>query len=160
MFFRFLSFGVLLILCFSCNKFSFKRNKNLHVLDTIVNFNSVDRYPSFNVCDSIINKEEKSDCFRTTIHKKIGEELLKHKLVIKESINETVYIDLVINAKGVFKLDSVKLSKTILKELPQLDSILRLSVQKLPIILPAIKMGIPVTTRYSLPIKIQLKEEN
>ena len=67
-YFVFLFFGLFFIT--SCDKFSFTKNKNIQVIDTIVDFTSVDTYPSFKVCDSLIDKIKKSACFRKTIHQK------------------------------------------------------------------------------------------
>ncbi|MGJ8744873.1 hypothetical protein [Polaribacter sp.] len=142
----------------SCDKFSFTKNKKIDVLDTIVDFSSVDTFPSFNVCDAILDKEEKAACFRATIHKKIGEELQKHQLTIKDSIDEIIYVDLIINANGNFILDTIKSSERIKTELPQLDSLLKASLLNIPKVYPAIKRGIPVTTKYKLPIRIQLTD--
>lgn len=155
---RFFSFLVLIIFFTSCDKFSLSKNKNLPILDTIVDFTSVDFSPSFKVCDSIIDKTEKSDCFRNTIHNKIGEELQKHSLSAKDSINETVIVDLIINSKGKIIFKDVKSSQNIKNQLSELDSLIQLAVDKLPQIYPAIKRGIPVSTKYLLPIKIVLKE--
>jgi len=158
MFLRFFSFLVLLFFITSCDKLSFTKKTENKVLDTIVDFSSVDRFPSFKNCDAIIDKQEKATCFRTTIHQKIGEELQQFTFTIKDSIDEVVYVDLIINSEGVFTLDSLQYSKKIKSELPKLESLLKLSIQKLPKIFPALKRGIPVTTKYRLPIRIQLKE--
>ncbi|MFY9242899.1 MAG: hypothetical protein WAO74_07725 [Polaribacter sp.] len=155
---RVFSFLLMLIFITSCDKLPFSKNKNLQQLDTIVDFTSVDLSPSFKICDSIIDKIEKSDCFRNTIHQKIGEELLLHSLSVKDSINETVYVDLIINDKGEIIFKELQSSEIIKKELPELDSIIHISVNNLPKIYPAIKRGIPVATEYQLPIKIVLKE--
>ncbi len=149
---------MIVVFCTSCDKFSFNKNKNIQVLDTIVNFSSVDVSPSFKPCDSIIDKTKKTDCFRVTIHQKIGEELQKHSFTIKDSISETVYVNLVINSKGKIVLDEIQSSENIKHQLPELDSLLKVSIQKLPTIYAAIKRGIPVTTKYRLPIRIHLKE--
>ena len=142
----------------SCDKFSFSKNKKHQALDTIVDFSSVDTFPSFKVCDSLIDKQKKSDCFRTTIHQKIGEELLQHQLIIKDSIDEIIYVDLIINSSGIFMLDAIESSENIKNQLPELDSLIKSSILKIPKIFPANKRGIPVTTKYRLPIRIQLKE--
>ena len=130
----------------------------MQLLDTIVNFSSVDTSPSFKVCDSIIDKQKKTNCFRTTIHQKIGAELQKHQFVIRDSISEIVYVDLLINSKGKIVLEAMDSSKEIKIKLPKLDSVLRVSVDKIPNVYAAIKRGIPVTTKYRLPIKIQIKQ--
>ena len=151
-------FSLLLMVLFitSCNKFSFSKNKNIQDLDTIVDFSSVDTFPSFKPCASTIDKTKTTDCFRTTIHQKIGAELLQHTFIIKDSIDEPIYVDLIINSKGIFTLHAIQSSNNIKKVLPQLDGLLRESVEKLPKIYAANKRGIPVSVKYSLPIRIKL----
>ena len=90
MFLRIFSLFLLFLLITSCDNFSFSKNKNLQAVDTIVDYTSVDFSPSFKVCDSLIDKHQKSNCFRTTIHQKIGAELQKHQFVIRDSISEIV----------------------------------------------------------------------
>ncbi|MBU3010397.1 hypothetical protein KO506_03215 [Polaribacter vadi] len=154
---RVFSFLILMIFCTSCDKFSFSKNKNVQVVDTIVDYTSVDTFPSFKVCDSFIDKIKKQDCFRNTIHQKIGEELQKHIYSIKDSIDTTVLVDLIINAKGEIVFDGLQ-SENIEMQLPELQGIIRNSINNLPTVLPAVKRGIPVTTKYQLPIRILLKE--
>ena len=151
-------FSLILLFITSCDHLSFSKIKKNQVLDTIVNFSSVDTSPSFKACDSIINKQKKSDCFRTTIHQKIGAELQQHEFSIKHSISEIVYVDLLINSKGKIILEKIESSDDIETQLPKLAAILKLSVDRIPDIYPAIKRGIPVTTKYRLPIKIELKQ--
>lgn len=153
---RVLSFLFISFFMTSCDKISFLKNDKNIVLNTSVDFSSVDTFPSFKVCDSIIDKTKKTDCFRTTIHQKIGAELLKHTFIIKDSIDELIYVDLIINSEGIFTLDAIQSSNNIKKVLPHLDSLLRESVAKLPKIHAANKRGIPVTIKYSLPIRIKL----
>ena len=142
----------------SCDKLPFTKKKELPILDTIVDFTSVDLSPSFTICDSLVDKQKKSDCFRKTIHQKIGEELKKHELVSRDSINETIFVDILINSKGEIQFQNLKSSSTINEVLPQLDSLLKKSVNNLPKVYPAIKRGIPVTTKYQLPIQIVLEQ--
>ncbi|MCL7763614.1 hypothetical protein MPF19_09325 [Polaribacter sp. Z014] len=158
MYLRFLSFLIMMVFITSCDLFCPSKSNNTVALDTIVDFSSVDTFPSFKGCDAIIDKQQKADCFRTTIHQKIGEELQQHNLSVKDSINEIVYVDVLINSEGVFSLDTIQSSENLKKELPELDSLLKASVEKLPKIYPANKRGIPVTTKYRLPIRIQLTE--
>ena len=159
MFLRVFSFLILMIFVTSCDKFSFKKNTNSTnkiVLDTIVDFSSVDTFPSFKVCDSLIDKQKKSDCFRTTIHQKIGEELLQHQLIIKDSIDEIIYVDLIINSSGIFMLDAIESSENIKNQLPELDSLIKSSILKIPKIFPATKRGQQVITEFDLPIIISV----
>ena len=153
---RILGFLIVIIFITSCDKFSFSKTDNKQALDTIVDFSSVDTFPSFAGCNSIIDKSKKETCFRTTIHQQIGEELKEHTFIIKDSINEIVYVDLIINSKGKFQFVAIDSSEKIKNNLPKLDSLLKASIKKLPEIYPAIKRGIPVTTKYRLPIRIKI----
>ena len=158
MFLRLLTFLLMIVFCTSCDKLSFSKNTQKSTLDTIVDYSSVDTFPSFKECDSIIDKNQKSTCFRNTIHQKIGEELQKNTFTIKDSIDEVIYVYLLINSNGIFSLDSIQSSLKIKTEIPSLDSVIKASIKKLPKIFPANKRGIPVTTKYQLPIRIQLKD--
>ena len=158
MFLRVFSFLILVIFCTSCDKFLFSKKNQLPVLDTVINFNEVDFSPSFAVCDSLVEKDAKSACFRTNIHQKIGEELQKKALTIKDSVDEIVIVHLLIDAKGILKLEQIEASEVIMEQLPTLDSLLAISIQNISKIYPAIKRGIPVKTKYILPIRVQFKE--
>ncbi len=151
-------FLMLMIFFTSCDKFPFAKKQPSKVIDTIVDFTAVDTSPSFSECDSIIDKIKKSDCFRTTIHQKISKELKKYPLAIKHTINETVLVDLMIKADGKITFEGLKSSEKIKNELPNLDSIIQVSVNKLPNVFPAIKQRYKVNTKYQLPIRIYLKE--
>jgi len=158
MFLRVIPFLIVLVLCNSCDRLNWFDSSKIEPLDTIVNFSVVDMSPSFKACDSIIDKARKSFCFRNTIHQKISKELSEHSFTIKGTISEVVFVELLISAQGVISLEKVESSEKIKKELPALLELLQKSVAKLPAVKSAIKQGIPVTTKYRLPIKIQLKE--
>ena len=156
---RVLTFFMIIFFITSCDKFSFIKNTKKQALDTIVDFSSVDTFPSFKGCDSIINKEHKSNCFRNTIHEKINYELLKHRFTVKDTIDEVVIVDLKILTDGKFILDNIQSSENIKQQLPELDSLLKITIQKLPKVYPAIKRGIPVKTKYQLPVRILFKDK-
>ncbi|CAI8334383.1 MAG: Uncharacterised protein [Polaribacter sp. SA4-10] len=158
MFLRVFAFLLLLLFCNSCDLVMGLDDSKIETLDTIIDFSSVDFSPSFPVCDSIITKQEKSACFRNTMHAKISSELQKHSFIIKEAVSETVFVHLLISANGTVVLDEIQSSENIQIQLPTLDSLLKISVRNLPKITPASKRGIPVVTKYSLPIEIQLKK--
>ncbi|MDC0178080.1 hypothetical protein OAJ14_08050 [Polaribacter sp.] len=158
MFLRVFTFCLLIFFITSCDKFSFSKNTINQELDTLVNFSSVDMYPSFKSCDTLIEKTKKAACFRANIHQRIEGELHQHSFIIKEAIDEIIFVDLIINSRGIIILDSIQSPIMIKTTLTKLDSLIKSSIQKLPKIFPAIKRGIPVTTKYRLPIQIQLKE--
>ena len=158
MFFRVFSFLALLLFCTSCNYFSFRKERVEISIDSIIDFSSVNSFPSFKACDSLVEDSEKETCFRKTIHQKIGKELAKHTIRVKNSIDATAMVKLQINTKGKIYFIKVESTANLQKELPQLDSILKVSIAKLPNLYPAIKRGVPITTEYSLPIRIKLED--
>lgn len=149
---------IFVLFCTSCDKFASSKKHNLKVLDTIIDFTRVDHSPSFKACDSLIDTSKLSDCFRNTIHKKIGLELQKHSLFIKDSIDEDVFADILINAKGQIVLQEITSTENLKTQLPQLEHVLQQSVKNLPVINPAIKRGIPVATKYRLKLRILLRD--
>lgn len=157
MFFRRFSFLLLIIFFSSCQFFTTDKQRDTQSLDTIVNFNKVDVSPSFVACDSLIGSK-KTNCFRNTIHQKVAESLQKHTIKVANALDETIYVDLLIDTDGKITLKSIHPNENIQREIPKLDSLLIESLRKFPTIFPAIKRGIPVATQYQLPIRILLKE--
>jgi hypothetical protein len=151
-------FSLILFFITSCDQLSLSKGKNSLILDTIIDFSSVDTAPSFKVCDSIIVKKMKSECFASTLHQKVGAELANHQFSVQDSISETIYVDVLISSSGKITLAKVSSSFVVKSQLPQLDSVLRVAIGKIPNIYAAIKRGIPVTSKYRLPIRIELKD--
>ena len=154
---RYFLFICLLISFTSCEYFSFEKNKNIEKIDVDVDFTSVDVSPSFKVCDSLIEKEKKNTCFRTTLRQEISSSLAKQSIQVPQSVDETIEVAITIQSNKEVKLTSIKSSDSLLVILPSLKAILKKSVEELPAIYPAIKRGVPVTTVYKLPIRIAVK---
>ena len=152
---RYFLFICLLISFTSCEYFSFEKNKNIEKID--VDFTSVDVSPSFKVCDSLIEKDKKNTCFRTTIRQEISSSLAKQSIQVPQSVDETIEVAITIQSNKEVKLTSIKSSDSLLVILPSLKAILKKSVEELPAVYPAIKRGVPVTTVYKLPIRIAVK---
>ena len=154
---RYFLFICLLISFTSCEYFSFEKNKNIEKIDVDVDFTSVDVSPSFKVCDSLIEKDKKNTCFRTTIRQEISSSLAKQSIQVLKSVDETIEVAITIQSNKEVKLTSIKSSDSLLVILPSLKAILKKSVEELPAVYPAIKRGVPVTTVYKLPIRIAVK---
>ena len=154
---RYFLFICLLISFTSCEYFSFEKNKNIEKIDVDVDFTSVDVSPSFKVCDSLIEKEKKNTCFRTTLRQEISSSLAKQSIQVPQSVDETIEVAITIQSNKEVKLTSIKSSDSLMVILPSLKAILKKSVEELPAVYPAIKRGVPVTTVYKLPIRIAVK---
>ena len=154
---RYFLFICLLISFTSCNYFSFEKNKNVETIDMDLDYSSVDVSPSFRVCDSLIEKDKKDTCFRTTLRQEIFSSLAKQSIQVPQSVDETIEVAITIQSDKEVKLTSIKSSDSLMAIVPSLKAILKKSVEELPAVYPAIKRGIPVTTVYKLPIRIAVK---
>jgi len=137
----------------SCSYFENKSNsKAIQEVDTIVDFNTVDAFPLFPNCKDIPSREKQQICFQLEISQHIYASLKQYKLNAKEVINDTVLVKLKVDALGKTSLSTIQISDKTKELLPKFDSILKVSLQNLPILQPAIKRDIPVTTEFTLPI--------
>ncbi len=146
----------LFVMCVSCNYFSPNTKESIKKLDTIVDFTKVDVSPSFKVCDELIGKE-KTDCFRSNMRLQITRNLSPSHFFTKKPINETIVVVLLIDKTGKIHLKEIQHSDFIKAKNPDLINSVKTAIVRLPQLQPAIKRGIPVTTQYHLPIKIQTK---
>lgn len=149
---------VFVVFLSSCDYFSFERKKNVQELDTIVDRSSVDVFPSFVVCDSLIDKEKKANCFRETIHREISTQLSQEQIKVKKPVDEVVNVVITVHADHQLSLKSFEASDSLLLIIPDLKTRVEASIQQLPKVYAAIKRGIPVTSEYKLPIRIKLSD--
>ena len=157
--FRVISLFLLILVGTSCEYFNLNKKSHLQEVDTIIDFSSVDVYPTFEACKSYIDKTKKTNCFRNTIHKHISESLAKHKLEVKKPVNETIQVAVLITNKGKVSVQKITSSAILKKEIPTIDSLITLSLEDLPKLFPATKRGIPVTTQYLIPIQINVNKK-
>jgi hypothetical protein len=141
----------------SCDYLSFRKNNKQEKLDTIVNVKEVDVFPSFKVCDSIIDKAEKTNCFRSVIHQEIAQNLKSQNIKVKRSVDETITVIITIHSDRTIALKSISASDSLYQEIPDLKQMIEKSIAELPEVFPAIKIGIPVTSEYILPIRVKLE---
>ena len=154
---RYFLFICLMISFTSCEYISFEKNKNIEKIDMDVDFTSVDVSPSFKVCNSLIDKDKKNSCFRLTIREEIANSLAKYSIKVKQPLDETITVTIIINSNKQVNLVNIGASESLRKEIPALHEMIEKSIADLPDIYPAIKRGIPVTTQYQLPIRIKLE---
>lgn len=149
----------ILLLLISCDGFETKKLQKEAViseqLDTF-NWNEVDQYPSFQICEKLDAKEDKKACFETEITNKFFETLNNDSLVVNENFRDTIYLDLLISELGNLSITkrNIKAKTRIL--IPKIDTLLDKSIQEMPKIYPAIKRVQQVRTKFTLPILIEV----
>lgn len=137
----------------SCSFFEDKTKCNpIQKVDTIVDFNSVDAFPLFPDCNAIPSRDKQQICFQVEMSKHIYGSLKQYSLNTSEAINDTVLVKLKIDLLGKTSLSTIITTKKTLKLIPNFDSIVKISIENLPLLQPAIKRNMPVTTEFTLPI--------
>ncbi|TDQ22877.1 hypothetical protein [Tenacibaculum caenipelagi] len=151
---RYVLLLILVLLCTSCDFFSFTNKNKEQAVDTIIDFTKVDVSPAFNKCKNLLN-EAKTNCFRKEIHERIADKLQRYNFITHVAVDEEILINVVINPEGNFQLKNIQTSSIIKEQLPDLEKTIQAIINELPKVSPAIKRGVIVTTQYQLPIKIQ-----
>jgi hypothetical protein len=155
---RQLTFFLFLLIFTSCEIFSPQSStskSNLQVLDTVIDFTSVDVYPIFSDCENFAENDDQKECFETSITEKLAELLLDNDLKVNKEVNDTTSIDILIDNTGKASLASINSPNSILKELPNLENVIRKSISQLPTMKPALKRGMFVKSQYRLVIIVK-----
>jgi hypothetical protein len=125
------------------------------VLDTVIDYTSVDVYPIFSDCENYAESNDQKECFEASITEKLADILSENELKVKNVVNDSTAIDILIDNTGKASLVSIAPSEAIAKELPDLESIIRKGVNQLPSIKPALKRGMFVKSQYRLVIIVE-----
>ena len=155
---RLFAFLSLMMLC-SCDFIESKKVYSKDILEEELqtfNWQDVDEYPTFDSCDTALDKANRRLCFENTLGAILNEKLSQYTIVVSEEIHDTVQLKIRIDSKGILVVNDVESKSTTRKAIPQLDSLLRHSLDSLPKIYPAIKRSQQVTTEFSLPVIIKM----
>ncbi|MFL0353837.1 hypothetical protein [Xanthomarina sp. GH4-25] len=120
------------------------------------NWSEVDNYPSFASCNDDDSKAEKKSCFQNTLTAIITNRIQRDTIVVSQNIDDTIYIKFQISEKGKLSLIEAEVDSITRHEIPNIDELLRNSLDSLPEIYPAIKRGQQVKTAFTLPVIIQV----
>jgi hypothetical protein len=150
---------VIVLMLVSCEYFNVKKTSSDAILKEELhtfNWDDVDEYPSFSLCDSSVTKSEKKVCFQNTIVNHITNYLQKEVIVVSQDINDTILLKFQVNKLGDLVLIQAKVDSITIQEIPEINKLLKQSLDSLPKIFPAIKRGQQVTAEFNLPIIISV----
>lgn len=148
----------LVSLCFSCQYFEKKVPNEKELLEKQlkeINWNEVDEYPSVADCEKLTDETQRKQCFfeflTTTIQQKLAVDTLSTLFPKLDTIEVkvTVFPNSTMEFEPQFTKDSVAYDTI------KIDSILRIRLVNFPKVNPAIKRGIPVKTKFVLPVIIK-----
>lgn len=150
---------VAVLVCFglfaSCNWFVSKEEKTQELVNEEmrqINFNEVDRYPLFNDCDEMMDKEAQLECFKTTLLSHYTATLEEFEFEFAADVSITVYVDFLVDNQGQISVLEVERNEDIDNQIPEFRSIVTQSLKGLPPLLPALKRGVPVSSKFRIPI--------
>jgi len=156
-----LLFVIFFVLLFSsCDFISPKKSslQNLAVIDTVIDYSTVDVYPLLRECNNCDTNKKQNLCFENELIKKLEGILNKSKIKAANSFNDTIYVDLLVDNNGKVTVVGFQSTDKISKEIPTFDSIIEHSIQQLPNLMqPSIKRGIPVRSQFKLPILVNIE---
>lgn len=156
---RYFSVFLFFLMLTSCEYFNVKKTSTEAILKEELqtfNWNDVDEYPSFSICDYSITKEERKVCFQHTLTTHITDFLQKEAIVVTQDINDTMMLQFQVSKLGKLVLLKSKIDSLTINEIPNIKSLLDKSLDSLPKIFPALKRGQQVTTEFNLPIIIHV----
>lgn len=120
-------------------------------LDTVVDYNKIDKLPLFKGCKVFSDKFEQELCTRDSLYLAIAIPLLSHEFSSPTSMDQNVNVKLLVDKQGEISLFKIE-PESIENILPMLPRRLELIVEDLPSVYPAIKRGQAITVYYTLPI--------
>ncbi len=121
-----------------------------------INWNDVDEYPSFEVCDSLSERGERKSCFQNTLIEHVNRFLSEQNIAVSNDVADTIKLRLAIANSGELNVVSIEMNDETRLEIPEIDSLLHQSLSSVPKIFPAIKRGQQVNTEFVLPVIVQI----
>lgn len=151
---------ILVLMFVSCEYFNVKKTSSEAILNDQLqtfNWNDVDTYPTFSLCDSLVVKQEKRHCFEKVITTQIFNFLENEVIVVTQDINDTINLQFQVSEKGDLALLTFEVDSVTIKEIPNIKTLIHKSLDSLPKIFPAIKRRQQVKTEFELPVIINVK---
>lgn len=149
---------ILLVAVISCKNFETKKLSSDELIQEEMrglDFANLDTYPTFKSCDSVSSDAAVKRCFEAEVTKHIYELLGQHEVTLKDSIYEEINLVIIISSKGKPNIDQAEISEELEEQIPNIRKWLDEGVSGLPKIYPAEKRGVPVSSKFKLPLVIQ-----
>ena len=153
------SFCCLFILC-SCEWLATPESKTKQLVEDElrgIDWNDVDQYPLFEGCDETASKADQRLCFETTLMQNLGMRLQDINFTSETDLQSTVYIDFLVEATGEIQVVEMQNDRSLQDQIPGFREIIIRSLREMPKPAPALKRGMPVRSRFRLPLEITTK---
>jgi hypothetical protein len=122
-----------------------------------INWKEVSSYPSIAECDAILDKEQKKECFFSSMARLVQEKLDIDTIAMLYPEIDTIEVKVTVFPDATLKFEPQMPQDSVLYDKVQIDSILKARLVDFPKIEPAQKEGVPVTTQFILPVILDVK---
>lgn len=149
-----------LFLLVSCDWLPSKEARTQKIVENelrSIDWNDVDQYPLFDSCDEIAPKQEQKTCFESTLLQNLAMTIQDVDFVLNKEIQTTLYVDFLVDANGEISILEIDRDSLLDEQLPEFYGIITKGLNSLPKPAPALKRGIPVRTRFRLPLQLTTK---
>lgn len=152
-------YGILLGLSLaSCEFFASPETKTRQLVEeelSAIDWNEVDQYPLFDACDETSSKPEQQSCFEHNLVMHLSMSLQDFDFQSGQDLADTLYVDFMVDHQGRISVVSMDKNPGFSKENPEFERIVSKSLRSLPRLEPALKRGIPVSSRFRIPLVLQ-----
>ena len=148
----------LVSLCFSCQYFEKKVPNEKELLEKQlkeINWNEVDEYPSVADCEKLTDETQRKQCFFEFLTATIQQKLAVDTLSTLFPKLDTIEVKVTIFPNSTMEFEPQFPKDSVAYDTIKIDSILRIRLVNFPKVNPAIKRGIPVKTKFVLPVIIK-----
>ncbi len=145
----------------SCDHYETKKISSTQYFEErwkAIDLNNVDGYPTFDTCSDVPEGEALKECFEETVTQTFYDSFGKHTIVVTKELDETIIVNFIVNEKGKYCIDSLNISQDIRSEIPKLEQWIHEAAKELPLAKPATKQGVPVKTRFKIPVVLKIEE--
>ncbi|WP_431162888.1 hypothetical protein [Flagellimonas beolgyonensis] len=152
---KFLWMSLCIGLLASCELFESKEDKAQKLVNEEllgIDWNDVDQYPHFDSCDELAVKEAQRQCFQTVMIDTFSKALSGLKFQVQHDLNDTVYVDFLIDEHGFISVLNVEEKTSVLNEIADFNAKITARLNDLTTVAPALKRGNPVSLRFRLPL--------
>ncbi len=150
-----LFFVSVLLMAASCQFFDSKVPSEEELLQKRlkeINWDEVSTYPSISICEGILDKEQKKECFFSSMTHLIQQKLDNDTIATLYPETDTIMVKVTIFPDATLKFEPQVAKDSVAYNKMRIDSILSAKLSDFPKVEPAQKEGIPVTTQFFLPV--------
>lgn len=122
-----------------------------------INWSEVSTYPSIAECEGVLDKEQKKECFFSSMTRLVQEKLDTDTIAMLYPEIDTIMVKVTVYPDASLKFEPQMTKDSVAYNRVKIDSILKSRLADFPKIEPAQKEGVPVTTQFILPVILNLE---